>query len=53
MAIPTEADFRSAIRPDLDRYLQGRNVPGRGRARLCRLEPLNEPVLAEKVPYVH
>ncbi|HET7035277.1 MAG TPA: 4-hydroxyphenylacetate 3-monooxygenase, oxygenase component [Thermomicrobiaceae bacterium] len=37
MAIPTEEDMRSPIRPLIDRYLQGRNVDAYERVRLFRL----------------
>ena len=37
MAIPTEEDMRSPIRPMIDRYLQGRNIDAYERVRLFRL----------------
>lgn len=37
MAIPTERDMQSEARPDIDRYLQGRNVDAGARVRLFRL----------------
>ena len=37
MAIPTEEDMHSPIRPLIDRYLQGRNVDAYERVRLFRL----------------
>ena len=37
MAIPTEADLHSPIRPLIDRYLQGRNSDAEDRVRLFRL----------------
>ncbi|GIM46910.1 4-hydroxyphenylacetate 3-monooxygenase oxygenase component [Collibacillus ludicampi] len=37
MAIPTEEDFNSEIRPDLDKYLQAANSDAYNRVRLYRL----------------
>ncbi|ATY84972.1 4-hydroxyphenylacetate 3-monooxygenase, oxygenase component [Kyrpidia spormannii] len=37
MAIPTEADMNSPIRPDIDHYYQGRNANADERIRLFRL----------------
>ncbi|MCY0889283.1 MAG: 4-hydroxyphenylacetate 3-monooxygenase, oxygenase component [Alicyclobacillaceae bacterium] len=37
MAIPSESDMTSAIRPDIDAYLVARNVPAADRVRLFRL----------------
>lgn len=37
MALPTERDLASAIRPDIDKYLQGRSVDAATRVRLFRL----------------
>lgn len=37
MAIPTARDMASAIRPDIDKYLQGRNVDADTRVRIFRL----------------
>ncbi|ACV57398.1 4-hydroxyphenylacetate 3-monooxygenase, oxygenase component [Alicyclobacillus acidocaldarius] len=37
MAIPTEADWNSEIRGDLERFLQGRNIHAFDRLRLFRL----------------
>ena len=37
MAIPTEEDFRSELRPDLDKYLQSANGDAYNRVKLYRL----------------
>ncbi|WP_304459725.1 4-hydroxyphenylacetate 3-hydroxylase C-terminal domain-containing protein, partial [Alicyclobacillus sendaiensis] len=37
MAIPTEADWHSEIRGDLERFLQGRNIDAYQRLKLFRL----------------
>ncbi|EIT84333.1 4-hydroxyphenylacetate 3-monooxygenase oxygenase subunit [Fictibacillus macauensis ZFHKF-1] len=37
MAIPNEADFHSALRPDLDKYLQAANGDAYNRVKLYRL----------------
>jgi 4-hydroxyphenylacetate 3-monooxygenase len=37
MAIPSESDFQSEIRPDLDKYLQAANSDAYNRVKLFRL----------------
>ncbi len=37
MAIPTEEDFQSELRPDLDKYLQSANGDAYNRVKLYRL----------------